>query len=325
MKAVLCKKWGSPDDLVLEDIESPVPKEDEVLIAVKAVGLNFPDIMMVAGRYQAKPPFPFVPGGEIAGYVIALGENVRHLKVGDRVSALCGTGGLAEEVCTSSSNVFLVPPGIDFVTASSLMVAYGLAYLGLKYRASIKSFDTLLVHGAGGGLGLAAVNMGAALGAKVIANSSSAEKLEIAREQGAQHLINYTQENFVEKVKEYTQDRGANIIYDPVGGDLFDKSLYCVAWEGKILVIGFASGRIPEISVNRLLLNNLSLYGVFLGAYKYHKSELIQIAIPQIIQWAEEGKISPYVSKTYPLDKAADALIALGKGEVIGKVVVKVD
>lgn len=322
MKAVLCKQWGRPDDLVIEEISSPQVGAEDVLIEVKAVGINFPDVLMVAGRYQAKPPFPFIPGGEVSGIVIACGQKVTKFKVGDRVSALCGTGGLAEQVSTSQNHVFLIPESMDFSAASSFMVAYGLAYIGLAHRAQLKKGETLLVHGASGGIGLAAVDMGKNLGATVLATAGSQEKLDIVAQQGAKYLINYQDEDFYEVVNELTKGKGVNVIYDPVGGDLFDQSLRCISWEGRILVIGFASGRIPEISVNRLLLKNLSLYGLFFGAYKYHNPAIIGDAIPKVITYFEEGDIKPYVSQTFRFEDASKALNTLGYKDSIGKIVV---
>ncbi|MDX2301405.1 MAG: NADPH:quinone oxidoreductase family protein [Microscillaceae bacterium] len=322
MKAVLCKQWGRPDDLVIEEIDDPEVGEEDVLIEVKAIGINFPDVLMVAGRYQAKPPFPFIPGGEVSGIVKACGTKVQKFKPGDKVAALCGTGGLAHRVSTSQHNVFLIPSQMDFSTASSFMVAYGLAYIGLKHRAQLQMSETLLVHGASGGIGLAAVDMGRCLGAIVLATAGSQEKLDIVAKQGARHLINYNDEDFYEVVNELTQNKGVNVIYDPVGGDLFDQSLRCISWEGRILVIGFASGRIPEISVNRLLLKNLSIYGLFFGAYKYHNQAIIGNAIPKVIEFYEQGKITPFVSQTFAFEDSSKALNSLGYRESIGKIVV---
>ena len=322
MKAVLCKQWGRPDDLVIEEINSPQFGAEDVLIEVKAIGINFPDVLMVAGRYQAKPPFPFIPGGEVSGIVKDCGDKVTKFKIGDRVSALCGTGGLAEEVSTSHNNVFHIPDSMDFSIASSFMVAYGLAYIGLAHRAQLEAGESLLVHGASGGIGLAAVDMGKNLGAVVVATAGSQEKLDIVKQQGATHLINYHDEDFYEVVNDLTKNKGVNVIYDPVGGDLFDQSLRCISWEGRILVIGFASGRIPEISVNRLLLKNLTLYGLFFGAYKYHNPSIIGNAIPKIIEYYEKDGIKPYVSQTFSFEESSKALNTLGYRESIGKIVV---
>lgn len=318
----MCKRWGGPESLVFEELPIPTCADDEVLIEVKAVGINFPDYLMITGRYQAKPPFPFIPGGEIAGIVKAIGKRVTEFKIGDPVIALSGTGGLAEAVCTPVKNVFPISTQIDFVTAASFLVAYGIAYLGLIHRAAIKPGETLLVHGAGGGVGLAAVDLGACVGARVIANAGNEEKLKLAKEKGAEFLINYTEEDLPYAVKQITQNKGVDVIYDPVGGDTFDESLRCIAWEGRILVIGFASGRIPELSVNRLLLNNLSVFGVFLGAYKYHRPDMIKDAIPEIFRWYEQGKIRPYISHTFSIEEYAAALNCLADREVAGKVVV---
>ncbi len=324
MKAVLCKQWGTPNDLVLEDFPSPSITDNDVLISIKAVGLNFPDVLMIAGKYQAKPPFPFIPCGEIAGVVKAVGKNVKHLKEGMRVAAMCGTGGLAEEVAIPAMAVLPIPDTMDFATASAFMVVYGTSHVGLLHRAKLQKGETLLVHGAGGGVGLAAIDIARHIGANIIATASSKEKLDKAKEYGATHLINYIEEDFVERVKEITNKKGADVIYDPVGGDVFDKSLKIIAWEGRLLVVGFASGRIPEAPANMLLLKNASLVGLFWGNYMQKNPAVIMNSLLELMNWYKEGYIKPYVSKTFPLDKSADALNLLADRKAIGKIVVTI-
>ncbi|TAF63782.1 MAG: NADPH:quinone oxidoreductase family protein [Cytophagales bacterium] len=324
MKAILCKKWGTPDDLVLEEISSPTPKDHEVLISVKATGLNFPDVLMIAGKYQAKPPFPFIPCGEVSGIIKAVGKNITHLKEGMRVAALCGVGGLAEEVCVAATNVLPIPDDIDFNTAAAFMVVYGTAHVGLKHRAQLKKGETLLVHGAGGGVGLAAIDIGKHMGAKIVATASSAEKLAMAQKYGADTLINYIEEDFVEKVKIATNDKGADVIFDPVGGDVFDKSLKILNWEGRLLIVGFAGGRIPEAPANLLLLKNASLVGLFWGNYAVKNPTILVGSLVELLKLMQEGHLKPLVSQVFPLEKSAEALKIIENRQAIGKIVVEV-
>jgi len=324
MKAVLCKQWGTPQDLVLEDFPAPTPQDNEVLIEVKATSVNFPDVLMIAGKYQAKPPFPFIPCGEVGGVIKAVGAQVKHLKVGQRVAALTGIGGMAEEVAVNAMAVVPIPDAMDFATAAAFMVVYGTSHVGLVHRAKLQKGETLLVHGAGGGVGLSAVEIGHHLGAKVIATASSAEKLEAARQKGADFLINYEEEDFVEKVKEYTQGKGADVIYDPVGGDVFDKSMKCIAWEGRLLVVGFAGGRIPQLSTNLVLLKGCSLVGLFWGNYMSKNPAVLVQSMMELFKWYGEGHIKPLVSKNYPLEQYAQAMTDLLERKAIGKIVVTI-
>ena len=267
MKAVLCKAFGPADTLVLEEVASPEPKKNEVLIEVHAAAVNFPDTLIIEGKYQVKPPFPFSPVGEAAGIVAAVGEKVSHLKPGDRVMALTGWGSFAEQVAAPAYNVMPIPKGIDFNSAAAFGMTYGTSMHALKQRANLKAGETLLVLGASGGVGLAAVEIGKAMGARVIAAASSAEKLEVARAAGADELINYSSEDLKERVKALTGGQGADVIYDPVGGDLFDAAVRAINWNGRLLVVGFASGRIPELPVNLALLKGASVVGVFWGSF----------------------------------------------------------
>jgi len=325
MKAVLCKKWGTPEDLIIEDVKSPKIKANEVLIEVKAVGLNFPDILLVAGKYQAKPPFPFIPGGEVSGTIKAVGKSVKHLQKGMRVAALCQIGGMAEQLAVNAAQVLPIPDEMDFETAAAFMVVYGTSHVGLLHRAKLKKEETLLVHGAAGGVGLAAIEIAKKIGAKVIATASTEEKLAVAKEKGADFLINYQEKDFVLKVKEITNNKGCDVIYDPVGGDVADKSLKVIAWEGRHLVIGFAQGRIQEVPANILLLKNASLVGLFWGKYADRNPPVLINSLIKMIKWFEEGIIKPHVYKTFALEEYVEALNTIAQRKVIGKVVVKVN
>ncbi|MCU9946477.1 NADPH:quinone oxidoreductase family protein [Pseudomonas solani] len=324
MKAVLCKAFGPAETLVLEEVASPEPKKNEVLIDVHAAGVNFPDTLIIEGKYQFKPPFPFSPGGEAAGTVAAVGEKITHLKPGDRVMALTGWGSFAEQVAVPGYNVMPIPKGIDFNSAAAFGMTYGTSMHALKQRANLQPGETLLVLGASGGVGLAAVEIGKAMGAKVIAAASSAEKLEVAKAAGADELINYSESSLKEKVKELTGGQGADVIYDPVGGDLFDEAIRSIAWNGRLLVVGFASGRIPELPVNLTLLKGAAVVGVFWGSFAQRQPQDNLANFQQLFAWHAEGKLKPLVSQVFPLEKSADAINALGQRKAVGKVVVKV-
>ncbi|BAU77157.1 NADPH:quinone oxidoreductase family protein [Metapseudomonas furukawaii] len=324
MKAVLCKAFGPADTLVLEEVASPEPKKNEVLIEVHAAAVNFPDTLIIEGKYQFKPPFPFSPGGEAAGVVAAVGEKVSHLKPGDRVMALTGWGSFAEQVAAPAYNVMPIPKGIDFNSAAAFGMTYGTSMHALKQRANLKAGETLLVLGASGGVGLAAVEIGKAMGARVIAAASSAEKLEVARAAGADELINYSSEDLKERVKALTGGQGADVIYDPVGGDLFDAAVRAINWNGRLLVVGFASGRIPELPVNLALLKGASVVGVFWGSFAQRQPQDNLANFQQLFAWYAEGKLKPLVSRTFPLERAADAINCLASRQAVGKVVVEV-
>ncbi|MBU1329902.1 MAG: NADPH:quinone oxidoreductase family protein [Gammaproteobacteria bacterium] len=324
MKAVLCKAFGPAETLVLEDIASPEAKKTEILLEVHAAGVNFPDTLIIEGKYQFKPPFPFSPGGEAAGVVTAVGEKVSHLKVGDRVMALTGWGSFAEEVAVPGYNAMPIPPSMDFASAAAFGMTYGTSMHALKQRANLQPRETLLVLGASGGVGLAAVEIGKAMGAKVIAAASSAEKLEVARAAGADELINYSESNLKDEVKRLTGGQGADVIYDPVGGDLFDAAIRSIAWNGRLLVVGFASGRIPELPVNLALLKGAAVVGVFWGAFAQRQPADNGANFQQLFAWYAEGKLKPLVSQTFPLEQAAEAINTLGQRKAVGKVVVQV-
>lgn len=325
MKAVLCKAFGPAETLVLEDITSPEPKKNEVLIEVHAAGVNFPDTLIIEGKYQFKPPFPFSPGGEAAGVVKAVGEKITHLKAGDRVMALTGWGSFAEEVAVPGYNVMPVPADMDFASAAAFGMTYGTSMHALKQRANLQPGETLLVLGASGGVGLAAVEIGKAMGAKVIAAASSAEKLEVARQAGADHLINYSEQSLKEELKKLTGGQGVDVIYDPVGGELFEEAFRSIAWNGRFLVVGFAAGGgIPALPANLPLLKGAALIGVFWGSFAQRQPQDNAANFQQLFQWFSAGQIKPLVSRTFPLDKAADAINHLGQRKAVGKVVVQV-
>ncbi|MBA1231243.1 NADPH:quinone oxidoreductase family protein [Pseudomonas viridiflava] len=322
MKALLCKAFGPASTLVLEDIPAPDVKKNEILLDVHAAGVNFPDTLIIEGKYQFKPPFPFSPGGEAAGVISAVGEKVTHLKTGDRVMALTGWGSFAEQVAVPNYNVLPIPESMDFTVAAAFSMTYGTSMHALKQRANLQPGETLLVLGASGGVGLAAVEIGKALGARVIAAASSAEKLEVAKNAGADELINYTDTSLKDEIKRLTNGNGADVIYDPVGGDLFDQAIRAIAWNGRLLVVGFASGRIPELPVNLALLKGASVVGVFWGSFAQRQPQDNAANFKQLFAWFEEGKLKPLVSQVFPLERAGEAIDALGGRRAVGKVVI---
>ncbi len=324
MKALLCKAFGPASSLVLEDLPSPEPKKNEVLIEVHAAGVNFPDTLIIEGKYQFKPPFPFAPGGEAAGVVAAVGEKITHVQPGDRVMALTGWGSFAEQVVVPAYNVMQIPKGMDFNSAAAFGMTYGTSMHALKDRGNLQPGETLLVLGASGGVGLAAVEIGKAMGAKVIAAASSAEKLAVAKAAGADELINYAEASLKDEVKRLTGGQGVDVIYDPVGGDLFDQAIRSIAWNGRLLVVGFASGRIPELPVNLTLLKGAAVVGVFWGSFAQRQPQDNLANFQQLFAWHAEGKLKPLVSQVFPLDQAAAAINALGQRKAVGKVVVQV-
>jgi NADPH:quinone reductase len=321
VKAVLCKDWGDPSTLTVEETESSAPASGEVRIAVHAAGVNFADNLIVAGEYQFKPSFPFSPGFEVSGVVGAIGGDVSDLQPGDRVMAALPHGGYAEEVVVAATNVLPIPDGMDFASAAAFPVAYGTAHLALTYRARLGADDVLLVHGAAGSVGRAALEIGKYLDATIIATGGSAESLRVATEHGAEHTIDYNQEDIRDKVEALTEGEGADVVFDPVGGDAFDASLRCVAWEGVILVIGFASGRIPEAPAWRVLLRNCAVVGLDWGGYLRRDPATVRTSLAETLRWYEEGALDPRASDTFPLERAADALEAQAAGQISGKAV----
>ncbi|KZL18253.1 Quinone oxidoreductase 1 [Pseudovibrio axinellae] len=324
MRAVVCSEFGPPEALSVQEVERKEPKKGQVRISVEAAGVNFPDTLVIAGKYQIKPPMPFVPGGEVAGRIDAVGEGVTQFAPGDAVMALLlQQGGFAEEVVVEASAVMKRPETMSAQAAAGFTMTYGTSMHALKQRADLKAGETLLVLGAGGGVGLTAVEIGKAMGAKVIAAASSAEKLEAARKAGADELINYSTQDLRERLKEITGKAGVDVVYDPVGGELFEQALRSTAWNGRALVIGFASGDIPTIPVNLPLLKGCAVIGVFWGAFRMREPLEDKKNLSELFEWIQEGKINPVVSKSYSLDEASQALRDLMERRVIGKVVLE--
>ncbi len=321
MKAVLCKQHGLPETLVVEEVPSPVPGPKQVLIRVQACGVNFPDTLIIQNLYQFKPALPFSPGGEVAGVVAAVGEGVKHLQPGIPVLAFTGWGGFAEEVLADARQVVPLPPGLDAKIAAAFMMTYGTSYHALKDRAQLQPGETLLVLGAAGGVGLAAIELGKKMGARVIAAASSAEKLDVCRQHGADECINYTSEDLKARVKELTAGNGADVIYDPVGGEHAEPALRSIAWKGRYLVVGFAAGDIPKIPLNLPLLKGCAILGVFWGDFAAREPQANMANGMQLFQWLMAGELRPHVSASYPLADAALALRALMERRVTGKVV----
>ncbi|MDT0496689.1 NADPH:quinone oxidoreductase family protein [Algiphilus sp. W345] len=319
MKAIVCKEFGPPEKLVFEDVELPALKPNEVRIAVKAAGVNFPDTLIIENRYQFKGTPPFVPGAEAAGKVIECGEKIRHLRPGDMVAALLTTGAFAEEAITSGENVLPIPQTMSPVDAAVFPMMYGTTLYALKQRGQLKSGETLLVLGAAGGVGLAAVQIGKLMGARVIAAASSDDKLAVCAAHGADELVNYADTSLKDAVKQLTGGAGADVIYDPVGGPLAQDCLSCINWNGRYLVIGFAAGSIPEIAANRLLLKGASAVGVFWGAFVSREPQASFDNFQQLFEWYAEDRLKPMVSKTYPLAEAAQALQDMLERKVTGK------
>ena len=324
MKAIVCNEWCKPEELKVSEIKNPTLDDNSVRVEIHASGVNFPDVLIVQGKYQYKPPFPFSPGSEVAGIISEIGKNVKSYKVGDRVMAVTGHGAFAEEICIPENKITLVPESMDFITAASMSLTYGTSSYALFQRANIKENDIVLIHGATGGVGITAIEISKAVGAKVIATASTDEKLKVAKEYGADYCINYSQNEFKDKVKEYTDGKGANIIYDPVGGDVFNQSLRCIAWNGIILVIGFASGTIASAPTNLPLLKNCSIVGVFWGAWRERDHSGHNENMQKIINWWQKGIVNPKIWKVFKLENTKDALESLMTRKVIGKAVLKI-
>lgn len=324
MKALLCHSFGLPSSLVISQTDTPAPKPDEVRIKVLACGINFPDLLIIQNKYQFKPELPFSPGGEVSGIIESVGDNVKHFKAGDKVVALCGWGGLAEQVVVNGNRVFPLPPGMDFINGASTLYTYGTSYHALKDRAQLKPGETLLVLGAAGGVGLAAVELGKAMGATVIAAASSKEKLDTCKLKGADHGINYSEEDLRIRLKEITMNKGVDVVYDAVGGKLAEQALRSIAWKGRYLVVGFTTGEIPQFPANLPLLKGCSIMGVFWGSFAEREPKQSLQNFAELVGWMKSGKIKQHVHKIYSLDEAAQALQDLMDRKVIGKAVVKV-
>jgi NADPH2:quinone reductase len=321
MRAVLCKSYGPPESLVVENVPDPALEPGSVLLAVEACGINFPDTLIIENKYQFKPPLPFTPGGEVAGTITEVGAGVEGWKKGDRAIAMCGWGGFAEQMVVDPARLMRTPEGMTSSVAAGFTMTYGTSHYALKDRADLKPGETLLVLGAAGGVGLAAVEIGKVMGAKVIAAASSDEKLEICRRHGADECINYSTENLKDRIKALTGGRGADVIYDPVGDDLFDPAFRSIAWEGRYLVIGFAGGKIPQLPINLALLKGCQLVGVFWGSFTARDPERNAANLAELARWCAEGKLKPLVSAEYPLEDVAKALRSMLDRKVTGKIV----
>jgi NADPH2:quinone reductase len=325
MKALLCKAFGPPESLTVEETPPPQPQAGEVLIDVHAAGVNFADTLKIEGRYQEKPPFPFSPGGEVAGVIAALGPGVTRHRVGDRVMACTGrAGGFAEQTVALEDLTFRLPDAMPFRQAAGFPVAYGTSWFALVDRGHLQPGEVLLVHGATGGAGLTAVEVGKQLGATVIGSGGSAAKLAVAQGFGADHVIDYSRDNIRDRVKELTGGRGADVIYDAVGGDAFDQSLRCIAWNGRLLVIGFASGRIPAAPANIVMLKNCAVIGVNWPGHATHDIAAYRRGFETMLHWVAEGRLKPHVSMDFSLADSAQALRALLDRRQTGKIVITV-
>ena len=321
MRALLCRDWCEPEALSLEEVARPEPAAGEVRIAVAAAGINFADSLMIAGKYQEKPPFPFTPGLEVAGRVEALGPGVTRLHEGQRVMAAVDRGGYAEAVIAREADVFALPETMDFATAAGFIITYGTAHGSLVWRAGLEPGERLLVHGAAGGVGLAAVEVGKALGAEVIATAGSPEKLAVAAAHGADHLINAREEGLRDKIKALTEGRGVDVVFDPVGGDLFDASLRASAWSGRLVVVGFAAGKVSQIPANYLLVKNLAALGFYWGSYRKQAPQHLLPQFEELFAWFSAGKLKPLVSERFDLAEAGSALRSLLERRSTGKLV----
>ena len=325
MRAFLCHKYGEPETMKVEEAPPPEMIENGVRISVKAAGVNFADTLIIKGEYQVRPPFPFSPGLEAAGEVLEVAPGVTGFQPGHRVMAMVGHGGFATEVVTDAGNLIKLPGSMDYGEAAGFPSVYGTSHIGLVHKAKLRASETLLVHGAAGGVGLTAVEIGKKLGATVIATAGGPEKLKIARQYGADHLIDYRSEDIRERVKQMTDGRGADCVYDPVGGSAFDASLRCTAQRGRILVVGFASGTIPQIPANIILVKNITVIGYYWGAHRKLDPELVQSSFDELMKWYSVGDLKPHVSHTFDLEDAAKAMNMLTSRKSTGKVVVTME
>ena len=324
MKAIRCKSYGPPSNLVFEETEDVKAGPNQVVVSVKACGLNFPDTLIIQGLYQFKPELPFTPGSDLAGVVKEVGKGVEHLSVGQEVFGFVPYGALAEEVLVPANACFPKPPQMDFKTAASFLMAYGTSYHALKDRGQLKEGDTLLVLGASGGVGLAAVELGKLMGAKVIAAASTDEKLQLCKEYGADLFLNYTQEDVKSTLKEMTEGKGVDMVYDPVGGNYSEAALRATGRYGKFLVVGFAAGEIPKIPLNLPLLKEAEIVGVFWGSFAMKEPQANMENSMQLKKWHAEGKLKPHIHKTYNLKDTPLALEEMIERKVMGKMVVTI-
>lgn len=322
MKALVCHEFGLPHTLHVEVVPIPIPGPNQMLISVEACGVNFPDVLIIQNKYQFTPTLPFSPGGEVAGHISALGEEVQGFELGQPVLALCGWGGFAEKVAVDVDRVFPLPSGLSAEVAATTLYTYGTSYHALKDRAALQPGETLLVLGAAGGVGLAAVELGKLMGARVIAAASSEEKLALCRSKGADLTINYETEDLKSRIKALTDGKGVDVVYDPVGGRFTDAAVRGMAWKGRYLIVGFANGEIPQVSLNLPLLKGCALVGVFWGQFSQLEPKASFQNTRQLLAWIQEGRIAQHVSKKYSLEEAPLALQALLDRKMLGKGVV---
>lgn len=324
MKAILCKSYGPPENLVLEEVDDLEPGEQEAVVDVYAASLNFPDTLQIEGKYQFQPPMPFTPGSEVGGVVRKVGPGLTGFEPGDRVMATPSIGGMAEQVIVPAGSLRIIPDNMDFPTAAGFAMVYTTSYHALKQRGRLQAGETLLVLGASGGVGMAAVELGKLMGARVIAAASTDEKLDFVRQAGPDELVNYGDGELKEKVKALTDGRGADVIYDPVGGDLFDQCTRCINWNGRLLVVGFTSGRIPSYPANLALLKGSSMVGVFLGRFRKEEPEAYEQNFHELFDLYRDGKIRPVVTRSYPLEDYVEAFNVFRNRKAMGKVTLEI-
>jgi NADPH2:quinone reductase len=325
MKAIVCKTYGPPENLVLEEIDDPVAADNEAVVQIYSASLNFPDGLQIQGKYQFQPPMPFTPGSEVGGVITSVGAGIQGFAVGDRVMATPGIGGLAEQVAVKADGLRKIPDSMDFKTAAGFAMIYTTSYYALKQRAQLKAGETLLVLGASGGVGLAAVELGKLMGAKVIAAASSDEKLDFVNRLNPDALLNYGDGELKERVKELTGGTGADVIYDPVGGDLFDQSCRCINWNGRLLVVGFASGRIPEYKANLALLKGSSMVGIFLGRFRKEEPAEYEKNFAELLDMYDAGKLKPIITESFAMTDFVDAFNVFTERKVMGKVTLEIN
>lgn len=323
MKAILCKSWGLPDTLVVEELPDVIPAAGQVAIRVEAAGVNFPDVLIIQNKYQFKPELPFTPGSELAGVITAVGDGVTNVKTGDKVLAFVSQGAFAQQIAVPAKLVMPMPPGLDFDTAAAVTLTYGTSHHAVVDRAQLKAGETMLVLGAAGGVGLAAIEIGKALGARVIAAASTDEKLAVCTEHGADATINYTTQDLREAIKAATDGKGPDVIYDPVGGIYAEPAFRSIGWRGRYLVVGFANGEIPKLPLNLALLKGASLVGVFWGEFARREPKANLAAMRELMEWMAQGKIKPHISGRYALADTAQALNDMAARKVTGKVVIQ--
>src|SRR5215471_5260120 len=321
MRAVICRAWGEVESLTIDDVPAPTPGPGQVLIDVKATGINFADSLMVAGRYQTRPPLPFSPGLEAAGVVAACGDGVTRVAPGDRVMAILAYGGLAEMTLADEVETCAIPDGMSFEEAGAFPIAYISSHVAIRWQGRLEAGETLLVLGAAGGVGLTAVEIGKAMGARVIAGASTAEKLAAARDRGADDLVNYATEKLTDRVMALTDGKGADACFDPIGGELGDAALSSLGWGGRLLLIGFVGG-VQQIPANRLLVKNRSALGCSLRYFRHYAPDKLQQSVEILLAWHGCGRLKPYITHRFPLERSVEAIRLLTERKALGKIVV---